>query len=89
MSINTPNRRPQREYVQQMQCDLNTSIPDWIIEHPETSSVFAELELDTSCGGKSLEYVATRKGLEPRDVLEKLRDALTAQKRKPSADTGL
>ena len=57
-----------------MDCDLDTSIPDWIIDHPETTSIFAELGLDTSCGGKSLEYVASQAGLSPTDVLQQLRD---------------
>lgn len=56
-----------------MECDLTTSIPDWIIEYPETTSVFDELELDISCGGKSLEYVAMQQGLDPHDVLDRLR----------------
>ncbi|WP_417849472.1 DUF542 domain-containing protein [Thalassoglobus sp.] len=59
-----------------MECDLDTSIPDWLIEHPETTGVFSELGLDVSCGGKSLEYVALQKGLEPEDVLAKLRRAV-------------
>ncbi len=57
-----------------MDCDLDTSIPDWIIDHPETAKIFAALGLDTSCGGKSLEYVASQAGLSPTDVLQQLRD---------------
>jgi len=60
-----------------MDCDQYTSIPEWIIEYPETTSVFDELELDVSCGGKSLAYVSLQKGLEPADVLEKLRDRIS------------
>ncbi len=55
-----------------MDCDLHTSIPDWIMDHPETASVFHQLGLDPSCGGKSLEYVAVQKGLNPRHVLDEL-----------------
>ena len=29
-------------------CDRNTSVPDWIIEHPETLTVFQELGIDCS-----------------------------------------
>ena len=35
------------------ECDLDTSVPDWVIDHPETLSVFQELGIDTCCGGKS------------------------------------
>lgn len=59
-----------------MDCDLYTSIPDWIVDHPETSQVFHNLQLDTSCGGKSLEYVALQKGLDPADVLRQLRNRI-------------
>jgi len=32
-------------------CDLDTSVPDWIIEHPETLTVFLDFGIDYSCGG--------------------------------------
>lgn len=55
-----------------MNCGPETSIPDWIIEYPETSPVFDELRLDTSCGGKSLEYVCEQQGVDPEKVLVRL-----------------
>ncbi len=59
-----------------MDCGLHTSIPDWIVEHPETNRVFDELGLDSSCGGKSLEYVCHQHGLRPQDVQARLSDAI-------------
>lgn len=59
-----------------MDCDLDTSLPDWIIDHPETQAVFNQLGLDTSCGGKSLEYVCQHQGLSPPAVLEQLRQVI-------------
>lgn len=59
-----------------MICDLETSIPDWIIEHPETTAIFNELKLDVSCGGKSLEYVAMQQGLNPHAVMRRLREVI-------------
>ena len=64
-------------------CDLNTSLPDWIIDHPESERVFKLLELDTSCEGKSLEYVCRQRGLEPQEVLRQLRRAVD----RPDCDT--
>lgn len=58
--------------------DLDSSIPDWLIDHPETEPVFRELGLDTSCAGKSLEYVCQQQGLNPRGVLERLKQAIPA-----------
>lgn len=55
-----------------MECDLDTSIPDWIIEHPETTAVFGELGLDISCAGKSLTYMCHQQGLSPTAVLARL-----------------
>jgi iron-sulfur cluster repair protein YtfE (RIC family) len=37
-------------------CDLDTSVPDWVIEHPDTLTVFQQLGIDYCCGGKSLGY---------------------------------
>jgi iron-sulfur cluster repair protein YtfE (RIC family) len=55
-----------------MNCGLETSIPDWVIEYPETSPVFDELRLDSSCGGKSLEYVCEHLGIDPSNALARL-----------------
>ena len=55
-----------------MNCDLDTSIPDWIIDYPESAEVFKQLQLDVSCEGKSLEYVCQQRGLDPRIVLKHL-----------------
>lgn len=55
-----------------MNCDLETGIPDWIVEHPQTTGVFADLGLDVASGGKSLEYVCQHQGFSPPAVLEQL-----------------
>ncbi|WP_372723684.1 hypothetical protein [Novipirellula sp.] len=53
-----------------------TSIPEWIIEYPETNAVFDELGLDTSCAGKSLQYVCHHRGLSPQAVLLRLQHVI-------------
>lgn len=53
-------------------CDLDSSVPDWIIDHPETLAVFQEWEIDYSCGGKSLEYACRERGLDAQVVLSAL-----------------
>jgi uncharacterized protein DUF542 len=53
-------------------CDLDTSVPDWVIEHPETLAVFQELGIDYSCGGKSLAYACRERGLDAETALAKL-----------------
>ena len=55
-----------------MNCDLATSVPDWIIDYPATEMVFKELGIDTNCEGKSLEYVCRQHGLDPKNVLGRL-----------------
>lgn len=62
-----------------MDCDLDTSIPDWIMEHPQTQSVFDELGVDTSCGGKSLQYVCHHLGLSPPAVLQRLQQIVAGE----------
>ena len=64
-----------------MECDLETSIPDWLIDYPETESVLAELGLEVSCGGKSLEYVCRERGLDPLSVLDRLRAVIRSTRR--------
>lgn len=54
------------------ECDLDFSVPDWIIEHPETLAVFQELGVDYSCGGKSLEFACRERQLDVHSVLSKL-----------------
>ena len=64
-------------------CDLDTSVPDWIIEHPETLAVFHDLAIDCSCGGKSLAYACREQGLDAGKVLILLHRRLRAE---PQAD---
>jgi regulator of cell morphogenesis and NO signaling len=57
-------------------CDLDDSVPDWVIDHPETQAVFQRLGIDQHCGGKSLEYACREAGLDPEAVLDELRRLL-------------
>jgi regulator of cell morphogenesis and NO signaling len=59
-------------------CDLETSVPDWVIEHPETLAVFQELGIDYSCGGKSLEFACGQRGLDVSSVLAELHRRIEA-----------
>lgn len=61
------------------ECDLDTSVPDWVIDHPETLAVFQELGIDTCCCGKSLAYACIQQGLDEQAVLKKLLDYLQAK----------
>lgn len=61
-------------------CDLDSSIPDWIIEYPETYPLFQECGIDSSCGGKSLEYVCRERGLDSRTMLDELRTRIVEAK---------
>jgi iron-sulfur cluster repair protein YtfE (RIC family) len=53
-------------------CDLDTSVPDWVIEHPETLAVFQDWGIDYSCGGKSLGYACRERGLDAEVILATL-----------------
>lgn len=69
-----------------MNCDLDTSIPDWVIDHPESAAVFDELRIDTSCGGKSLRYLCQQKGLDPVTILERLLNVIDIKIRETNND---
>lgn len=53
-------------------CDLDTSVPDWIIEHHKMLEVFQELRIDYSCDGKSAAFACGPRGLDAAEVLAKL-----------------
>lgn len=57
-------------------CDLDTSVPDWVIDHPETLAVFEQLKIDCSCGGKSLAYLCREQRLDEKMVLSLLHRCL-------------
>ena len=67
------------------ECDLDTSVPDWVIEHPATLAVFQELGIDCCCGGKSLAYACRQQGLDAEAVLAKLLGCLAAKKQGSAA----
>ena len=56
-----------------MNCDLDSSLPEWLLEHPESESILAELGLDLTCGGKSLRYQCLHGGFDPHEILRRLR----------------
>ncbi|TWU07303.1 hypothetical protein CA54_57090 [Symmachiella macrocystis] len=63
-----------------MQCDLETSVPDWVIEYPQSLVVFQQLGIDSSCAGISLDYACQQAGQDPQLVLQQLRQAFTADR---------
>ncbi len=57
-------------------CDLETAVPDWVIDHPETLAVFQHFGIDTGCGGKSLGFACRQQGLDEQTVLKRLLESL-------------
>jgi iron-sulfur cluster repair protein YtfE (RIC family) len=57
---------------------LDTPVPEWVIEHPETLATLEELGIETCCGGKSLAYACRERGLDPAAVVEELRRVVEA-----------
>lgn len=70
------------------ECDLDTPVPEWVIEHPATLAVFQELGIDWSCGGKSLAFACRQQGLDEQAVLSNLLGSLRAQGREDTASDG-
>ncbi len=67
------------------ECDLDTSVPDWVIEHPATLTIFQQLGIDYCCGGKSLAFECRQQGLDMQAVLMKLLGRLDAKQQDSSA----
>ena len=68
------------------ECDLDTSVPDWVIEHPATLTVFQELGIDCCCAGKSLAFACHQRGLDPQAVLTELRSCLDVKRQDSACD---
>jgi iron-sulfur cluster repair protein YtfE (RIC family) len=58
------------------ECTLDSSVPDWVIEHPVTLAVLQTLGIDYCCGGKSLEFASREQGFEAAAVLKTLLRAI-------------
>ncbi|MCA9132480.1 MAG: DUF3565 domain-containing protein [Planctomycetales bacterium] len=62
-------------------CDLDSSTCDWVIEYPVVLKVFTQLEIEYTCGGKSLEYECRRQRLDPQVLLQRLQAEIDAAPR--------
>lgn len=69
-----------------LECDADTSVPDWVIEYPETLAIFDEFGIDSSCGGKSLAFACIQQGIDVETVLLVIRDAIEGRSR-PEVNT--
>lgn len=57
--------------------DINTTVGDWVTEHPQTSRVFESLQLDYCCGGdKPLAQACSERELDPQQVIARLEESL-------------
>lgn len=62
-------------------CDLDTSVPDWVIDQPKALAVFQASGIDCSCGGTSLAYACRERGPGAETVLAKLWQCLSDNER--------
>jgi iron-sulfur cluster repair protein YtfE (RIC family) len=69
------------------ECNLDTSVADWVIEYPATLTVFQELDIDYGCGGKSLAYACHQRGLHAQAVLMKLLVFLDSMRQGSACET--
>ena len=61
--------------------DLDSSVVDWCIEHPETLPVFERWGIEYCCGGKSLAYACQQRELDPKAILIQLEQAIQREQR--------
>lgn len=52
--------------------DLDSSVPDWVVELPWSLAIFESLGIDYTCGGKSLAFACRERRLDPSDILKRL-----------------
>jgi iron-sulfur cluster repair protein YtfE (RIC family) len=58
--------------------ELDRSVVDWAIDHPESIVIFEQFQIEYCCGGKSLQYACLERGLDPRHILALLHQAIAA-----------
>ena len=59
--------------------DLESSVPDWLIEYPALLALFQELGIDYSCGGKSLARACQERNLSMGEVLLRCERTIASQ----------
>lgn len=62
-----------------MECGLEESVVDWVLDHPAALTVFERFGIDATCAGKSLEYVCRQAGIDSAVVLAELRRVAGAE----------
>ena len=72
------NRSPVSGKKMMTSLELESSVVEWVIEHPEVQGVLESLGIDQSCQGKSLDYVCRQMGLDPHFVLKQLHEVIEA-----------
>ena len=55
--------------------DLDSSVPDWLVEYPQALALFESFGIDYSCGGKSLETACVERGLDPQEIVSLIKQA--------------
>ena len=65
--------------IETTDCDIESSVVDWLIDHPQSLAILRQLGVDYTCGGKSLEMACRERGLDPREVAARLRDPSAAR----------
>ncbi len=60
--------------------ELQTTVGQWVAQHPQLSRVFETLRIDYCCGGGlTLSEACERRRMDPEQVLAELHDALEAR----------
>jgi regulator of cell morphogenesis and NO signaling len=66
------------------QLNLNSTVGQWVAEHPQTSRVFEDVRLDYCCGGgKPLEQACRDRHLNPQEILARLHEAVETAESEP------
>lgn len=61
--------------------DLDSSVPDILIEHPELFELLRALGVECTCGGKSLGTACRERGLDPLQVVQQCGEILSLDPR--------
>jgi regulator of cell morphogenesis and NO signaling len=60
--------------------DVDDSVPDIVVDHPELFELFRDLGIDCTCGGKSLRTACRERHLDPENVCQQCHERLQRDK---------
>jgi iron-sulfur cluster repair protein YtfE (RIC family) len=67
-----------------LEFDIDSAVPDWIVEYPQTLVVFQEFGIDYCYGGKSLDFACKERCIPAATILARIRQVVGRHEGRPA-----